>query len=53
MIGIAVCDDDRNFSEKMKLLIEQYFTEHFIEINIEVFNSGADFLSDNTDYYDF
>ncbi len=49
MIGIAVCDDDRNFSERMKLLIEQYFTEQSAEINAAVFNSGADFLSDNTD----
>lgn len=49
MIGIAVCDDDKNFSERMKLLIEQYFTEQSAEINAAVFNSGADFLSDNTD----
>lgn len=47
---IAVCDDDRNFSERMKLLIEQYFTEQSVEINAAVFNSGADYLSDNTDY---
>lgn len=50
MIGIAVCDDDKKFSERMKLLIEQYFTEQSAEINAAVFNSGADFLSDNTDY---
>lgn len=47
---IAVCDDDRNFSERMKLFIEQYFMEQSVEINIAVFNSGTDFLSDNTDY---
>lgn len=50
MIGIAVCDDDRNFSERMKILIEQYFTEQSVEINVAVFNSGADYLSDSTDY---
>ncbi len=50
MIGIAVCDDDKKFSERMKLLIEQYFTEQSAEINAAVFNSGADFLSGNTDY---
>lgn len=50
MIRIAVCDDDKKFSERMKLLIEQYFTEQSVEINAAVFNSGADYLSDNTDY---
>lgn len=50
MIRIAVCDDDKDFSERMKLLIEQYFTEQSSEINAAVFNSGGDFLSDNADY---
>ncbi|MBD5116855.1 MAG: response regulator transcription factor [Ruminococcaceae bacterium] len=50
MIRIAVCDDDRDFTERMKLLIEQYFTEQDAESDIVIFNSGGDFLSENTDY---
>lgn len=50
MIKIAVCDDDRSFSERMKLLIEQYFTEQSVEIDAAVFNSGAGFLSCEMDY---
>ena len=50
MIRIAVCDDDKVFSERIKLLIEQYFTEQSTETDIAVFISGAEFLSDNTDY---
>lgn len=50
MIRIAVCDDDRDFSKRIKLLIERYFTEQSFESNITIFNSGVDFLSDNTDY---
>lgn len=50
MIRMAVCDDDRDFSERIKRLIEQYFTEQSTENDITVFISGAEFLSDNTDY---
>ena len=50
MIRIAVCDDDRNFSERTKFLVEQYFLEQNTESEIMIFNSGADFLSDNTNY---
>lgn len=50
MIRIAVCDDNKDFSERIKCLIEQYFTEQSTEIDIAVFNSGAEFLSNNTDY---
>lgn len=50
MIKIAVCDDDRSFSERMKLLIEQYFTEQSVEIDAAVFNSGTGFLSCEMDY---
>lgn len=50
MIRIAVCDDDKVFSERIKRLIEQYFTEQSTETDIAVFISGAEFLSDNTDY---
>lgn len=50
MVRIAVCDDDRDFSERTKRLIEQYFTERSTENDITVFIGGAGFLSDNTDY---
>lgn len=50
MIRIAVCDDDRDFSERIKRLIEQYFTEQAAETNITIFNSGDDFLAESIDY---
>lgn len=50
MIKIAVCDDDRDFSARLKSLIDKYFTDQAAEFNITIFNSGTGFLSDNTDY---
>ena len=50
MIRIAVCDDERDFSERIKCLIEQYFTEQATETNITIFDSGDDFLAKSIDY---
>ena len=50
MIRIAVCDDDRDISERIKVLIEKYFTEQADESDITIFSSGSCFLSDSTDY---
>lgn len=50
MIRIAVCDDDRDFSERIKSLIEKYFTAQADESDIMIFNCGTDFLSNDTDY---
>lgn len=50
MIRIAVCDDDGDFSQKIKSMIEKYFTAQDIESDIRIFNSGTGFISDNTDY---
>ena len=50
MIRIAVCDDERDFSERIKVLIEKYFTEQTDESDITIFSSGSCFLSDSTNY---
>lgn len=50
MIRIAVCDDDREFSTRLKLMINKHFTEQAVEFYTTVFNSGTDFLSDKTEY---
>lgn len=50
MIKIAVCDDDRDFSERMKLLIDQFFLTQSIDANVLVFHGGNCFLTANTDY---
>lgn len=50
MIKIAVCDDDRDFSERMKLMIEQHFLAQSIGADVLIFSSGSCFLSENTDY---
>lgn len=53
MIKIAVCDDDRDFSSRMKLLIEQHFLAQSIEADVSIFSNGNCFLSENTDYNAF
>lgn len=50
MVRIAVCDDDREFSEKLQLLITKYFAKQAAEFDITIFTEGTGFLSDNTDY---
>ncbi|MBD5104855.1 MAG: response regulator transcription factor [Ruminococcaceae bacterium] len=50
MIRIAVCDDERDFSERIKVLIEKYSTEQTDESDITIFSSGSCFLSDSTNY---
>ncbi len=50
MIKIAVCDDDRDFSERMKLLIDQFFLTQSIDANVLIFHGGNCFLTANTDY---
>lgn len=50
MIKIAMCDDDRDFSERIKLLIDQYFLTQSIDSDVLIFSGGNCFLTANTDY---
>lgn len=50
MIRIAVCDDDREFSARLKLLINKYYFEEKVEFYAAVFNSGMDLLFGKKDY---
>ncbi len=50
MIRIAVCDDDREFSARLKLLINKYYFEEKVEFYAAVFNSGMGLLFGKKDY---
>lgn len=50
MIRIAMCDDDKDFLEKLKLSVAKYFSSKNDELDITVFSDGSSFLSHNADY---
>ncbi|MCM1062140.1 MAG: LytTR family DNA-binding domain-containing protein [Eubacterium sp.] len=49
MIKIAICDDDKEFSARLKLLIDKYFAEQDIESDVTSYSSGMAFLAEDTD----
>jgi len=46
MIKIAVCDDEIVFAEKMKTIITIYFTKKQIPCEVDLYQSGREFIAD-------
>ncbi len=44
---IAVCDDEKFYREKVKKLLEHYFSGREINYTIQLFSSGEEFLQEN------
>lgn len=49
MIKIAVCDDDKKFSARLKFLIDEYFAKQDIGSNVTSYNRGTVFLTEGID----
>ena len=47
MIHIAVCDDEKYMSERVKKLAESFFRKKNTEISIVEYSSGEDLLKSN------
>lgn len=47
MIKIAVCDDEIIFAEKLKKIIEKYCARKQIPFQIDIYQSGKEFIADN------
>lgn len=47
MIKIAVCDDEIIFAEKLEIIIKKYCTRKQIPFQIDVYQSGKEFVADN------
>lgn len=47
IIKIAVCDDEIVFAEKMKTIIETYCVEKQILCEVDLYQSGREFVADN------
>ncbi len=47
IIKIAVCDDEIIFAEEMKTIIDRYCMEKQIPCEIDLYQSGSEFIADN------
>lgn len=52
MIHIAICDDEQNFVEELKKLIDRYSRERECEIRVTAFKSGLDLVENRPDELD-
>ena len=47
MLRIAICDDEKYMSDKIKMMVSDYFREKNMDIVISQFSSGEELLKDN------
>ena len=47
MLRIAICDDEKYMSDKIKMMVSDYFCEKNMDIVISQFSSGEELLKDN------
>lgn len=47
MLRIAICDDEKYMSDKIKMMISNYFYSKNIDITVSQFSSGEELLKDN------
>ncbi len=49
---VAICDDERIFLDKIKVLLEKYSVTHQIQMEIEEYNTAEQFLKEISNEYD-
>lgn len=52
MYQIAICDDEKIFTDKLAHMIKQYSNAHHHVIDLHLFQQAADFIQSSLESYD-